>query len=116
MKTIFANALSLVGLDQNAAANYLEVRLDTVKSWRSGRRKIPYDVWLEIAKLYSEIEKERDTAAVEMEGNINDILKLNYVEEDNNENALLGDGKGRSEAMAVLSLLNRGVSSLHTFN
>lgn len=46
-----------VGLSQADAADFLGVRLDSVKSWSSGRRSIPEGVWSELHKLAASQER-----------------------------------------------------------
>lgn len=50
--SLFAACLRLVGLSQVEAADFLGVRLDTVKSWSSGRRKAPIGAFRELSALY----------------------------------------------------------------
>lgn len=45
MKTIYAACLSRLGLSQAEAAGIHSVRLDTVKSWSSGRNPVPPGAW-----------------------------------------------------------------------
>lgn len=49
--TTIASILARLGLSQSDAAAALGVRLDTVKSWSSGRRRVPPRIWPEIAAL-----------------------------------------------------------------
>lgn len=45
MKTLYAACLTRLGLSQSEAAKLHGVRLDTVKSWSSGRNPAPHGVW-----------------------------------------------------------------------
>lgn len=45
MKTLYAACLSRLGLSQPEAATLHNVRLDTVKSWSSGRNPVPQGAW-----------------------------------------------------------------------
>ena len=45
MKTLYAACLSRLGLSQAEAAALHCVRLDTVKSWSSGRNRVPQGAW-----------------------------------------------------------------------
>ena len=48
MKTLYAACLSRLGLSLAGAAALHDVRLDTVKSWSSGRNRIPDGAWTEL--------------------------------------------------------------------
>lgn len=45
MKTVYAAALSRLCLSQAEAAELHDVRIDTVKSWSSGRARVPPGAW-----------------------------------------------------------------------
>lgn len=45
MKTLYAACLARLGLSQSEAAALHGVRLDTVKSWSSGRNRVPAGAW-----------------------------------------------------------------------
>lgn len=53
--TMFKSALALCGLSQAQAAEFFGVRLDTVKSWTSGRKNPPIDAWRMLADLYGKV-------------------------------------------------------------
>lgn len=54
--TTFASALRLCGLTHSEAADFLNVRIDTLKSWSAGRNPVPTGVWQDIAELWRKIE------------------------------------------------------------
>lgn len=54
MATLFSAALKVCGLSHNEAADYFDVRLDTVKSWSAGRNPVPDGVWDHLRDLYAE--------------------------------------------------------------
>lgn len=56
MKTVYAAALSRLGLTQPIAAELHNVRLDTVKSWCAGRREVPDGAWDDLAELEAAIK------------------------------------------------------------
>lgn len=60
--TIFAAALRLLGLSQPEAAAFLEVRPDTVKSWSSGRNRVPEGVWAQLRGLFAKQQNAVDQA------------------------------------------------------
>lgn len=60
--TIFAAALRLVGLSHAEAASFFGVRPDTVKSWSSGRNRIPAGVWARLRDLYETQQVAVDAA------------------------------------------------------
>jgi hypothetical protein len=61
MTTLFDLLAQACGLSQREAADFLRVRLDTIKSWASGRRQAPQEALAELATLAARI----DTAAIE---------------------------------------------------
>lgn len=61
--TTFAAALRLCGLSHQEAADFFDVRLDTVKSWSAGRNPVPTGVWGMLADLWRRIEDAADNAS-----------------------------------------------------
>ena len=59
MKTVYAAALSRVGLTQSLAAEMHDVRPDTVKSWCAGRNKVPGGAWDDLADLEAHIKLKK---------------------------------------------------------
>ena len=55
MKTLYAACLSRLGLSLAGAAALHDVRLDTVKSWSSGRNRIPDGAWAELREYEARI-------------------------------------------------------------
>jgi hypothetical protein len=55
--TAFATLMQRCGLSQREAAELLEVRLDTVKSWSSGRNPVRLAIINELRELYRKIER-----------------------------------------------------------
>ncbi|GAB5502777.1 hypothetical protein [Pyruvatibacter sp.] len=51
--TLFAATLRLLGLSQQDAAHLLDARIDTIKSWASGRNGVPEGVWDELRTFYA---------------------------------------------------------------
>ncbi len=66
----FGRSLQICGLSQQGAADFFDVRLDTVKSWSSGRRQPPAGVWKMLAALYKSVEEHGEHAAhvLELDG------------------------------------------------
>jgi transcriptional regulator with XRE-family HTH domain len=58
--TTFKSALGRYGLSQREAAEYLDVSLDTIKSWCSGRRPVPPGIWGEILALHNQVQAAID--------------------------------------------------------
>lgn len=72
--TLFASTLHGLGLSHSDAADFLGVRLDTVKNWSSGRRAVPDGVFAALHKLARRqiraaeaIAKNAENAAIELE-------------------------------------------------
>ena len=61
MKTLYAACLSRLGLSQSGAASLHNVRLDTVKSWSSGRNPVPQGAWDELRQYEAEIADRSET-------------------------------------------------------
>lgn len=67
MATIFELLVSRCGLSQREAAEYLGVRIDTVKSWASGRRQ-PQDAVLgDLARLAEKIARAAEEAIAQID-------------------------------------------------
>lgn len=64
MRTLYAACLSRLGLSQAEAAALHKVRLDTVKSWSSGRNRVPDGAWEDLrdceAKIVDQSEMIRE--------------------------------------------------------
>lgn len=57
--TLFSSILAGLGLSQSEAAAFLNVRLDTVKSWGAGRNPVPDFAW---EQLHALTERQRGLA------------------------------------------------------
>lgn len=55
---LFGSLEEMCGLTHEECAAYLEVRLDSVKSWSSGRRSVPAGVEEKLIQLWQRIEDE----------------------------------------------------------
>lgn len=55
---IFRHCIGVCGLTPQAAADYLDVREDTLKNWSSGRRPVPEGVFHQLGELYARIQQE----------------------------------------------------------
>lgn len=75
MKTLYAACLSRLGLSQTEAATLHGVRIDTIKSWCSGRNPVPSGAWSDLrtyeAKVVDRSEAIRE--AWEDAGEVRDI-------------------------------------------
>jgi hypothetical protein len=67
MKTTFSLLCDRCGLSQPAAADFLKTRLDTVKSWSSGRNEAKVSVLDELRDLYARIEEAAEAASEQIE-------------------------------------------------
>lgn len=97
--TTFAASLRLCGLSQGEAADFLGVRLDTVKSWSAGRNPVPEGVWTMLADLWRRIEDAIDNASTHEA--IEDPRARMNIEADD-ENGLPGGAVAAAGAMALL--------------
>lgn len=64
MKTLYSACLSRLGLSLAGAASLHGVRLDTVKSWSSGRNPVPQGAWDELREYEAGIV-DRSEAMIE---------------------------------------------------
>lgn len=105
MKTTFAAALQLCGLSQSEAAEFFDVRLDTVKSWSAGRNGVPDGVWQMLADLWRRIEDAADGASANPA--IADTRATLHLESDDEE-GLPGGAAASAGAMALLLAIADG--------
>lgn len=82
--TTFKTALSLCGMTQSEAADFLGVRLDTVKSWCSDQnpKSPPEHAWRLLASLFQQIQDAADGAADTMALDGIDPRAYNMIEAD----------------------------------
>ena len=102
MKTTFAAAIQLCGLSQQEAADFLGVRLDTVKSWSSGRNPPPAGVWAMLAQLWVQIESLAEKASDTMDVNSMTRTDLAEVVVNDSVDPLPGHSNTAAGALAVL--------------
>lgn len=104
--TTFKSAISLCGLSQQEAADFLQVNINTIKSWSSGRANPPRGVWLQLASLWRQIEDAADGAAEVMDLEGIDPRAWNHLEADLTVDPLPTAGAMESAgAMALLMVL-----------
>lgn len=102
----FKSAISLCGLSQQGAADFLQVSLDTVKSWCAGRNNPPLGVWQQLASLFRQIERAADGAADIMDLEGIDPRSFNNLEADLTDDTLPTEGSMQAAgAMALLMVL-----------
>lgn len=97
--TTFACALQICGLSQKEAADYFDVRIDTVKSWSAGRNAVPAGVWDMLAGLWRRIEDAADDASL-TDAIDSPMARLNVDADD--ADGLPGGGPAVAGAMALL--------------
>lgn len=75
MKTIYGACLARLGLSQSEAAALHDARLDTVKNWAVGRRKVPDGAWADLRAYEGKIvdRSEAIREAWEDAGEIRDM-------------------------------------------
>ena len=77
--TTFSTALQICGLSHKEAAEFFDVRLDTVKSWSAGRNPVPDGVWRMIASLYDHICNTAEATVEAMEDQPIDPRAFNNI-------------------------------------
>ncbi len=85
--TPFALLLDLAGLSQREAGAFLRVRIDTVKSWGSGRNPTPTAVLDDLRALIAQQRHTADQAVAQMaalfkSGATPDEIELGYPADD----------------------------------
>lgn len=78
MTTAFKKTISICGLTQSEAANFLGVRIDTVKSWCADRNTPPAGAWRELADLYDQMQCAVEAALELIEEKQPDEVEISY--------------------------------------
>lgn len=105
--TTFKSALSLCGLSQQEAADFLGYSLHTVKSWCSRGANPPLGAWQMLASLFVQIQEAADGAADVMSLEGIDPRAFNNIEADIPGNSLPVEGALRAAgAMALLMAIS----------
>lgn len=101
--TTFKSALGVCGLSQLEAADFFQVRIDTVKSWSTGRNPPPLGVWKQLASLFDQIQEAADGAADHMSLEGIDPRAFNNLEADlTTEELPVNSATKAAGAMALL--------------
>lgn len=100
--TTFKEALSICGLSQVEAADYLGARIDTVKSWSQGRNPPPMGVWRDLARLYARLEEAAEEMAGRLEPGLMDRRIANSIQAERGPDPLPGHAAATAGAMALL--------------
>lgn len=77
--TLYAACLSHLGLSQSNAAALHGVRIDTVKSWATGRNRVPTGVWDDLRAYAGEIVAGAEDLAARMPEKV-DRIEINDSE------------------------------------
>lgn len=80
--TPFSTLCAVCGLSQREAADFLRVRLDTVKSWGSGRDEAPTGVLAALAELDRRIQQAADEAVALVTAQRPPTVELGYPSDD----------------------------------
>lgn len=78
MTTPFAQMLSICGLSQHEAAEFLRVPVNTIKRWGQGRSPAPGSVVSELARLYDLMDEAAEEAVLLFRESRADKLELSY--------------------------------------
>lgn len=82
MKTLYAACLSRLGLSQTGAAELHDVRLDTVKSWSSGRHRPPQGAWDELRSYADTVLERAGVMRERFDASGADSLEINIADAD----------------------------------
>ena len=105
MKT-FKHAIAICGLSQSEAATFLDVSLQTVKHWSSGRNRVPGGVWEMLADLFQRVQDAADHAADAMSLNGIDPRAYGSIQADTGADPLPGHAAGVAGAMSLLTAVS----------
>lgn len=108
----FKYSLLACGLSQAGAAELFGVRLDTVKSWSSGRNRPPEGVWRRLADLFEQIQDAADSAANHMAVDGIDPRSWSNIQADLAGDPLPAGSDSIAGAMALLMAINDGDASV----
>ncbi len=100
--TTFKSAMSICGLSQSEAAEFLGVSIQSVKDWSRGKSAPPVGVWEMLSDLYVRIEGAADFASANLEPGMMDRRVMNNVQADQGDDPLPGGGAHVAGAMALL--------------
>lgn len=100
--TTFKHALSVCGLSQRQAADFLGVSLSSVKDWCAGRSRVPEGVWRLLAELFERVQDAADAAADHMALEGVDPRAWGNIEADQPRNPLPEGADSAAGAMALL--------------
>ena len=98
----FKSALSVCGLSQRQAAEYLGVSIQSVKHWSSGRTQPPGGVWEALADLLERVQDAADHAADSMAVDGIDPRAWGNIEADIGDDPLPPGADSAAGAMALL--------------
>lgn len=120
MTTIFSLLCQVCGLSHREAAAFLEVRLDTVKSWSAGRNCTPDAVLDQLAELAALIDEAADRVVamtdeqVLAHGSEPEVIELGIAADDH-EAQLLGWPCVGTHRAAIALAVARGMSEGYNF-
>lgn len=80
-RTIYSACLARLGLSQSEAADLHGVRLDTVKSWSSGRNPVPDRIFDELRAYSDQVVERSDSMLALWHRERPDEVELNVVAE-----------------------------------
>ncbi len=101
--TNFKTALSLCGLSQQGAADFLGIRLDTVKKFCAGTSRPSLGIWKLLANLFEQIQDAANSVADHMSLEDIDPRTFNELEADVSGNEL--PTPSTVQAAGVMALL-----------
>jgi len=73
--TLFKSVLSRLGLSQTEAAEFLNVRIDTLKKWSAGTNPAPKGVWDQLFEL-SKAQENEATKAIKTKAMLTGQIKF----------------------------------------
>lgn len=88
MQNTFTLLRRRCGLSQHKAAEFLEVRLDTIKSWDGDRRGVPDRVIAELRELYNRMRRAAFEALAIMDEMPDGDVELGLANDDEEARAL----------------------------
>lgn len=108
MTTPLALLLDRCGLSHREAADFLDVRVDTIRSWSIGRNRTPAGVIDELRALYAQIEQAAGQALKVIEEQAPDDVELGIAADDSEAQGLGWPCVGAQAAMLGLVVARCG--------
>lgn len=107
--TAFALLIARCGFSHREAADFLSVRLDTVKSWSAGRNRAPAGAIADLRALHAKIERAASEALAVIAEQKPEEIELGIVADDHEAQGLGWPCVGAHAAVLGLVVARAGI-------